>query len=81
MRGIRLSPDDVTAVAEGTNELVDGIPVLTRIHVGYTLRVPEGSREKVDRALARHAEKCPTARSLRGAVEVTWSADVREAGG
>jgi hypothetical protein len=32
----------------------------------------------VDRALATHAEKCPTAASLKGAVEVIWSADVEE---
>lgn len=46
----------------------------------YRLRVPEGSRERVERALARHASKCPTAVSLRGAVEVTWEAEVQEGG-
>lgn len=65
--------------AEGTNEIRDRLPVLTRIHVHYTLRIPPGSREVVDRALSRHVEKCPTAASLRGAVDVTWSADVEEA--
>ena len=81
MRGIRLRGEDMTADAEGTNEIVDGIPTLTRIHVHYTLRIPPGSREKVDRALSRHVEKCPTAKSLVGAVEVTWSADIAEAEG
>lgn len=56
----------------------DRIPVLTRVHVSYTLRVPAGSRETVERALERHVEKCPTAQSLKGAVEVTWSADIRD---
>jgi len=32
----------------------------------------------VDRALARHQEKCPTAASLRGAVAVSWSAEIDE---
>ena len=36
-------------------------------------------QEAVDRALARHLEKCPTAASLKGAVEVTWTADIGEA--
>jgi organic hydroperoxide reductase OsmC/OhrA len=48
--------------------------VLVRVHVHYHLTVPAESRETVDRLLARHAEKCPTAASLRGAVEVTWEA-------
>jgi len=48
--------------------------------VHYTLRIPPGTREVVDRALARHVEKCPTACSLRGAVEVTWTADIEESG-
>jgi uncharacterized OsmC-like protein len=33
------------------------------------------SRARVERALETHAAKCPTARSLEGAVEVTWSVD------
>lgn len=63
---------------EGTNEIRDRLPVLVRIHVRYTLETPPGSREVVAKALARHALRCPTAMSLRGAVEVTWEAEVRE---
>ena len=74
-----MANDAISVAAEGTNEVVDRIVVLTRIHVHYTLRLPAGaSREKVDRALATHVAKCPTACSLKGAVEVTWSADVTE---
>ena len=78
MREIQLDPEDITADAEGYNEIVDRIPVLTRIHVRYRLRVPAEKRELVDRALERHVSKCPTARSLEGAVEVTWEADIEE---
>jgi uncharacterized OsmC-like protein len=53
--------------------------VLTRIHVHYTMVIPAGTRERVDRALARHVDRCPTAASLRGAVEITWSAEIDEA--
>jgi uncharacterized OsmC-like protein len=74
-----MAADAISATAEGINEMRDGIPVLTRIHVHYQLRLPVGApREKVDRALAGHVGKCPTARSLEGAVEVAWSADVTE---
>ena len=81
MRGISLDPEDIEASAEGYHELRDRIPVLTRIHVSYRLRIPEGSRETVDRALARHVEKCPTANTLMGAVDMTWEADIDEVGG
>ena len=77
-REIRLGPDEIDATAYGYNEIRDRLPVLTRIHVHYRLTTPPGSRETVERSLLRHAEKCPTAMSLKGAVEVTWEAEVTE---
>lgn len=75
-----MAADAISVQAEGFNEVVDKIVVLTRVHVHYTLRLPPGApRDKVDRALDTHVSKCPTARSLEGAVEVTWSADIEEA--
>jgi hypothetical protein len=58
-----------------------GLPVLTRIIVRYALRIPAGSRETVDRALARHCSKCPTAASLAGDVRVEWEAEITETSG
>ena len=81
MREIRLSPEDLVAEARGINELRDRIPVLTRIEVHYTLRIGDHDREVVERALSRHVDKCPTAQSLKGAVEVTWTADIVEGAG
>jgi organic hydroperoxide reductase OsmC/OhrA len=78
-RGIQLEPDDITASVAGVNELRDGTITLTRVDVSYSLRIPAGSREIVDRALARHRDKCPTALSLAGAVIVEWSARIVEA--
>lgn len=80
MREISIPSGDMVAEVTGYNEMRDRIPVLTRIHIHYTLRIPSGSREIVDRALSRHVEKCPSARTLEGAVEVTWSADIQEVG-
>lgn len=77
-RGISLEVDAVQAAVEGVNEIVDGIITLTRIDIRYTLRIPAGSRETVERALSRHREKCPTAMSLKGAVAVEWTADITE---
>jgi uncharacterized OsmC-like protein len=77
-RGIALEPDAARADVAGINEVVDRIVMLTRIEIHYTLRIPAGTRETVERALARHQEKCPTARSLQAAVDIGWTADIEE---
>jgi len=78
VRQVKLPPDAIAADVEGINEVRDGLPVLTAIHVHYRLRIPAGTREIVDRALARHQEKCPTAASLATAVAIHWTADIEE---
>lgn len=78
VREVRLDPEDMVAEVEGINEVRDGLPVLTEIRIHYRLRIPSGSRDRVERALERHQTKCPTARSLEGAVEVSWTADIEE---
>jgi len=81
VRGVRLPSDNIRSHAEGINEMRDRIPVLTGIHVRYTIRIPEGTRETVDRALSRHVDKCPTAQSLKEAVTISWTAEIEEAEG
>jgi organic hydroperoxide reductase OsmC/OhrA len=78
VREIPMAAEDISAEVEGVNELVEGLPVLTRIIVRYRLRVPASARDRVDRALERHASKCPTAASLAGAVSVEWEAEIEE---
>lgn len=77
-REVVLPSEAITAKVTGFNEIVDRLPVLTRIEIEYSLQIPEGTREIVDWALELHQSKCPTAATLRGAVEVSWTADVRE---
>lgn len=78
VRGLTLGPDDIEADVEGIHEVREGLPVLTEIVVRYRLAIPSGARETVDRALQRHHSKCPTAQSLRGAVDVRWTAEIHE---
>lgn len=78
VRGVQLDPEDIRAEAAGFHELQDGLPVLTRIDIHYSLRIPARARDKVDRALERHQSKCPTAATLAGSVEIRWEADVQE---
>ena len=78
VRQVSLPPDAIVAEVEGINEIVDKIPTLTEINIRYELRIPAGSREVVDRALASHQSKCPTAQSLQDAVRIAWSANIEE---
>ena len=77
-REVRLDPEAMMAAVTGFNEIVDRLPVLTRIVIEYRLRIPEGTRDVVDWALELHQSKCPTAATLRGAVDVTWTAEIEE---
>jgi uncharacterized OsmC-like protein len=77
-RQVRLEGDALQADVEGWNEVVDGLPVLREIRVHYRLRIPAETREHVERALARHRDKCPTAVTLSGAVQVSWTAEIVE---
>ena len=78
VRQVKLGPGAISGRAEGANVIRDGLPVLSEIRIHYTLRIPKESRESVDRALARHQEKCPTASTLKGAVMVSWTAEIEE---
>ena len=80
-RAVKLEGSQIQAEATGYMELRDRSMILTRINVHYRLEIPAGARETVDRLLDKHGEKCPTAQSLKGAVEVTWSADITEGEG
>ena len=77
-REVTLDPEDISAEVEGITRIRDRVPVLTEVVVHYRLRIPPGSRETVDWALDLHRSKCPTARSLEGAVEVRWTAEIEE---
>jgi uncharacterized OsmC-like protein len=80
VRGIAVPDGDISCTAEGTNEVVDKIILLTKIHVHYTIRLPSGAPEdKVSRALETHVSKCPTAQSIKDSIEITWSVDFVEA--
>ncbi len=47
--------------------------VIRRIHAHYKLRAPESGRETIERVHEMHADRCPVARSLKGAIDVSTS--------
>jgi len=71
-RGIDASEGRLTSEAEGEIYLVDTVLVIKRIHVHYTLRdCPEDKRETAERSRAFHASRCPVAKSIEKAIEIS----------
>jgi organic hydroperoxide reductase OsmC/OhrA len=68
----------VRAEVEGDVEAVDRVLRIARIRVRYTLRIPAGTREAAERALATHEQKCPAASSVRGCIPIQIDADITE---
>ena len=77
MREVK-SADNLVADVEGDIEDVDGVLRITRIRLRYRFQIPPGSREKVDRALETHAEKCPAYQSVKGCIDCSWEAVIAE---
>jgi uncharacterized OsmC-like protein len=70
----RIDPAGLVGHATGEIELEGHVLVIKRIHVAYAgLSFSEDQRATVHRVLAVHAEGCPVARSLRGAIGITTS--------
>jgi uncharacterized OsmC-like protein len=71
---------DVTGDIETTD---DNVLVIRRIHVKYRLSVErlDGEiREKIDRCMEFHPKKCPVARSLEGAIDISTEIEVADTG-
>ena len=56
----------------------DGVIVIRRIHVTYTLKADPAKRKVVDRVFGFHARRCPVARTIGGSVEITTELDFVE---
>ena len=67
----------LTAEAAGEIENEDGVLVIKRIHVVYSLRPDlDADPEKVQRAFEKHMPFCPVYRSIRDAIDVTTSLEL-----
>jgi uncharacterized OsmC-like protein len=72
------SAGNLVADVEGDIEDVDGVLKITKIRLRYRFKIPTGSRDKVERALETHAEKCPAYQSVKGCIDCSWEADIQE---
>jgi uncharacterized OsmC-like protein len=73
-RGIEASGGRLTSEGEGEIYVEDKVLVIKRIHVRYLLKdCPEEKREAAERAHSFHASRCPVAKSLEKAIEISTS--------
>ncbi len=72
-RKIDASDGRLTADVRGEIEAEDGVLVIRRIHIAFTLRTPEGARDTVERVHGFFANKCPVFRTLHTAIQITSS--------
>lgn len=62
----------MSSEAEGDVHLEDRILVIKRIRVSYTLKgCPPDKVEAAERAHAHHASRCPVAKSIEKAIEIS----------
>lgn len=62
----------MTSEAEGQIYVEDKVLVIKNITVHYTLRgCPDDKREAAERAHEHHASRCPVARSIGKAIEIS----------
>ena len=72
------SAGHLSADVEGDIEEKDGVLKITNIRVAYQIKIPQGMRDKVERALQGHADKCPAYQSVRNCINVSWKAEIEE---
>ncbi|MDH4346946.1 MAG: OsmC family protein [Thermoleophilia bacterium] len=76
-RHVDASGGKLTSEATGEVESDDGVLVIRRIHVAYTLRVAADiDRAAVERAFDRHMPYCPVYRSIGAAIEITTAVEL-----
>jgi uncharacterized OsmC-like protein len=70
-RQIDASAGRLSADVTGEVESEDGVLVIRRIHVSFTLAAPGGVRQTVDRVHGMYAMQCPLYRTLHKAISLT----------
>ena len=74
---MKASEGRLTSEAAGEVEDEDGVLVIKRIHVVYTLALDEqADRDAVQRAFDRHMPYCPVYRSISAAIEITTALEL-----
>lgn len=76
-RQISVDEGRACCVANGEVETEEGVLVVKRIHVAFTIFAPEEKRETIERVHGIFAAKCPVFRTLRNCIQITSSFELR----
>jgi uncharacterized OsmC-like protein len=77
-RGISAASDKLQVEAEGKIEEVDGKMILTQVSLRYRLKIPQGKRVSVEKALEHHDSFCAVSESIRRGIVVEWTGEIEE---
>ena len=77
-RVISTYPDNLVGHVEGYIENVEGMPLITKIKINYTVKIPKGTKEDAERALKVHDKGCPASQSVQRGIIVEHSAEFEE---
>jgi len=67
---IRTFRDRFKATVSGDIEDVNGVLKITRIDVGYWLKLPKDKRQEAEEALNNYISLCPGAQSVVGCIDI-----------
>jgi uncharacterized OsmC-like protein len=76
-RKIAYDRNTYTATVEGRIVGTGKTIRIAAIRMHYRLAVPADAQEATERALAVHPAGCPAHESVKGAIDVTWDAELR----
>ena len=77
VRGVEVAPENYVATVEGRIEGTGQTIRITSINVHYEFPVPDDKREAADRALRVHPQGYPAHESVKDAIDITWTAELR----
>lgn len=77
-RKVDLDLDKYHATVEGRIEATGHTIRITEIKIHYELEVPKEKRDEAERALRVHPQGCPAHESVKDAIKVSWTADIKE---
>jgi uncharacterized OsmC-like protein len=71
----KINASDGRLVAEVTGEIEsdDGVLIIRRVHVRFTLQASDEARETIERVHKVYKDQCPVYRSLQPAFAITSS--------
>jgi uncharacterized OsmC-like protein len=77
-RSIPTGPDKVSAEVEGYIENVENKPLITRVHVKYHLKVPQGKKAEAQRAIDHHEQNCAVSQTIRHGITIEFEGEIEE---